>query len=99
MHQTVGQVETGINMGYPFNNRRSKLNLRNKRSLYKACPLQDIMPCIMTAHVEMLERTQNEILRMIANAPWFIRNQLNRRDFKVEISLEWVTKRDVEIRR
>jgi hypothetical protein len=68
--------------------RKSQLSLENKILLYKA-----ILKPIWTygiqlwgtashSNIEIIQRFQNKVLRMITNAPWFVPNELLHRDLR-----------------
>lgn len=72
-------------------NRNSALSMHNKILIYK----QVLMPvwtygiqlwgCTKQSNVQVIQRFQNKVLREIANAPWYIRNEDLHRDLKVDL--------------
>jgi Reverse transcriptase (RNA-dependent DNA polymerase)/Endonuclease-reverse transcriptase len=70
-------------------NKRSKMSLRNKRTLYTAC-VRPIMTyaSVVFAHVSvpklrLLQNIQNRFLRMATGCPWYVRNIDLHRDFNL----------------
>lgn len=78
--------------------RRSNLSLYNKVLLYKTI----IMPIwtygiqlwgsASNSNIEILERFQSKMLRIIVDAPWFITNEIIRRDLSIETVKEVITR-------
>lgn len=69
---------------------RNKLSLENKRLVYitvirpvwtYAAPIWD---CSAISNLQILQRVQNNILRKISGAPWFVRNDSLHTDLKIE---------------
>jgi hypothetical protein len=66
--------------------RKSQLSTINKLLLYKAILKPIWTYCIQlwgtasTSNIEILERFQFKVLRMIVNAPWYVPNSLIPRD-------------------
>lgn len=74
--------------------RKSKLSLENKLLLYK-CILKPIWSygvelwgTAANSNIEIIQRFQSKMLRMIANAPWYITNCQLHRDLKVPMVKE-----------
>ena len=74
---------------YPLINRNSKLSINNKLLIYTAlirpvltygCPTWSTLAPYRKAQ---LQTFQNKILRIIANAPWFVRNTTIHRDLNI----------------
>ncbi|KAG5895938.1 hypothetical protein JTB14_016340 [Gonioctena quinquepunctata] len=65
---------------YPLINRKSKLSLKNKVTIYKMMFRPVILYAsaawgqICRSSIGILERAQMRVLRMITNAPWYVRN-------------------------
>ncbi|ENN82192.1 hypothetical protein YQE_01432, partial [Dendroctonus ponderosae] len=69
--------------------RHSKMTLYNKLLIYK----QVIKPtwlygiqlwgCTKSTHIKKIQTVQNKVLREIANAPWFVRNNDLLRDLRI----------------
>lgn len=93
----IRQTDAAISKGnaalgalYPLLNRRSRLSLRNKRTLYVSI----LRPILLYAtpvwcytsktQLQKLERFQSKVLRIAANAPWFVRNEQLRSDFALD---------------
>ena len=89
-HQLLGQF-------YPLINRKSKLSISNKLRIYKSyirpiltygCPTWSTLA--PTRKIQ-LERVQNKILRIIADAPWFVKNATLHRDLQMVTLSEFMT--------
>jgi hypothetical protein len=72
---------------YHLLNKRSKMSLRNKATLYKTC-IRPIMTYasvafshVSAAKLHRLQAIQNRFLRMATGCPWYIRNVDLHRDF------------------
>ena len=82
---TLIKLDKMIKTMYPFLNRKSKLNLKNKLLIYKAF-FQPVMTYaapawkgIAQSHYKKLQIKQNKILKMIINVhPWFNTRELHR---------------------
>jgi hypothetical protein len=84
--------------------RRSELSIQNKLLIYKNI-LKPIwtygIPLWSTAsnsNIEILQRYQNEVLRAIVNAPWYVSNKVIHEDIKVPTIREEITKFSVKYR-
>jgi hypothetical protein len=61
-------------------NRKSKLSLKNKLILYKSImkPIWtygvQLWGCTKPSNMQIIQRLQSKILRIITNAPWYISN-------------------------
>lgn len=74
---------------YPLINRQTSLNWKCSLLLYK----QLIRPLILyaapvwgqcaTTHIHKMQVLQSKVLRVISNAPWFVRNDALHTDFKI----------------
>lgn len=81
---------------YPLFAEDSRLNYKNKLTIYKLY----ILPIIMygatawghaaETHLQQLQRLQNKILRRCTNAPWFIRNTSIARDLDMPTIAEQI---------
>jgi hypothetical protein len=70
--------------------RNSELSVQNKIILYK----QVIRPvwsygiqlwgCARDSNIQVIQRYQNEVLKCIVNAPWYVRNSDLHRDLGIE---------------
>ena len=71
--------------------KQSKLSISNKLLIYKAIlkPIWtygiQLWGCASTSNIEILERFQSKVLRMIVNAPWFVPNFIITRDLKIDL--------------
>ena len=71
--------------------RKSKLSLHNKLLLYNQVlkPVWtysiQLWGCTSHSNRDIIQRFQNEVLRSIADAPWFVRNSDLHRDLKVDV--------------
>lgn len=80
----------------PLVGRRSKLSVKNKLLLYKAV----IRPAMMygseiwgaaaKSHLKKLQVVQNQMLRTITNAPYFVRNTQLHDDLQVEGTKKYI---------
>lgn len=83
------QVELKIKEIYWLMGRKSKLSLENKILLYKTIitPIWtygiEIWGCASKSNIAIIQRCQSKILRMIANAPWYVTNQTLHEDLKI----------------
>ncbi|GFW58799.1 RNA-directed DNA polymerase from mobile element jockey [Trichonephila clavipes] len=92
-----------IHLAISFVGRRSPLSLENKVILYK----QILRPVITygspvwgaaaTTHMKKIQVIQNKILRVMTNAPWYVRNDVIHNDLHMEPITNYITKlsRDV----
>lgn len=85
----------------PIMSNKSKLMLKAKRNLYIQC-IRPIISYASPAWATMnitqkrkLQTFQNKTLRHITGAPWFISNEIIRRDLKIEDILEHLSKLSV----
>jgi hypothetical protein len=68
---------------------KSKLSLANKLLIYKTIikPIWtygvELWGCASKSNVAIIQRSQSKILRMIADAPWYVPNQTLHDDLKV----------------
>jgi len=69
--------------------RKSQLSLENKLLVYKAI-LKPIWTCgvqlwgsASNSNIDILERFQSKVLRIITDAPWYVPNTVIRRDLRV----------------
>jgi hypothetical protein len=69
--------------------RKSKLSISNKLLIYKAI-LKPIWPydiqlwgTTSNSSIEILERFQSKVLRLIVNAPWYVLNSVIRKDLRI----------------
>ena len=87
-----------LNRMYWIIGRKSKLSLTNKLLIYKAI-LKPIwtygIPLWGTAsqsNIEILQRLQNKILRMVTNAPWYVPNHVLHSDLQIPTIREEITR-------
>lgn len=103
IQQVIDKMEMKFHMLSPFLYRRSKMNLNNKILLYK----QIIRPTALygsavwgsaaLSHLRLLDTCENKILRKMANARWFVRNQNIHRDLKINTISEEIKSRNNKI--
>lgn len=77
--------------------RKSNLSLENKLLLYK-CILKpvwsygaELWGTAADSNLEIIQRFQSKILRMVANAPWYITNRQLHHDLKIPTIKEEIT--------
>jgi hypothetical protein len=79
--------------------RNSKLSLENKILLYKTIikPIctygAEIWGCASKSNISIIQRSQSTILRMIANAPWYVSNITLHEDLNVPLVKEVIKQR------
>ncbi|KAL4085157.1 hypothetical protein QTP88_027450 [Uroleucon formosanum] len=87
----IQQAYQRLSRLFPILNRKSTLEKKCSLLIYKqilrplityACPIWG--NCAPT-HLKKLQIFQNKILRIITNAPWFVRNQSIHKDLKIPI--------------
>jgi hypothetical protein len=77
-HTKKTQIDLKIKDMYWVIGRNSKLPLENKILLYKRImkPIWtyrvEIWGCASKSNISIIQRCQSKILRMIANAPWYV---------------------------
>ncbi|GBM79854.1 RNA-directed DNA polymerase from mobile element jockey [Araneus ventricosus] len=88
--QHISYLKEKFYLCLPLIGRRSSLSLQNELILFKqvlrsiltyAAPIWDLQPHPIGKKVQIL---QNKLLRIIVNAPWFIRNSVIYSDLKIE---------------
>lgn len=74
---------------YPIMRKRSKFSISNKMIIYKMA-IRSILAYAWPvwgyaskSNIKRLEVFQNKALRIIVNAPWFVRNEVIRRDLEI----------------
>ncbi|KAL4084515.1 hypothetical protein QTP88_027930 [Uroleucon formosanum] len=84
------QAYQRLSMLYPVLNKKSSIQKKCSLLIYKqilrpiltyACPVWGICA---TTHIRKIQIFQNKVLRIIANAPWFIRNVNLHKDLQVQ---------------
>jgi len=74
---------------YSINGRQSQLWLENKLLVYKAIlkPIctdgVQLWGSASNCNIEILERFQSKVLRIITDVPWYVQNAVIKRDLKV----------------
>jgi hypothetical protein len=69
--------------------RHSPLFLRNKTLIYKVVlrPVWtygiELWGCASSSNIEILQRYQSKVLRLITQAPWYVTNQILHRDLGI----------------
>ncbi|GFX48493.1 RNA-directed DNA polymerase from mobile element jockey [Trichonephila clavipes] len=90
---------TKIHLSISLIERRSPLSLRNKVLLYKQVlrPLLTYATPVWGAAapttIKKVQTMQNKILRIMTNAPWYIRNSVLHHDLKIDPIGDYITKR------
>jgi hypothetical protein len=83
------QMELKVTHLYWLIGKKSKLSLENKLLIYKTIikPIWtygiELWGCASKSHIAIIQRSQSKILRMIADAPWYVSNQTLHDDLKV----------------
>lgn len=81
--------------------RKSKLSLENKILLYKAILKTvwtygiQLLGTASISNIEILQRFQSKVLKIIVNAPWFVPNEVIQRDLKIASVKEEIKKHSV----
>jgi hypothetical protein len=84
------QLKLKLSQMYWLIGRQSKLSLNCKVLIYKAIikPIWtygiQLWGSASASNIELLQRFQSKALRCLANAPWYVTNQVIHRDLKVE---------------
>ncbi|KAI5738896.1 hypothetical protein M8J77_012467 [Diaphorina citri] len=90
---------------FPLINRRSQIAKKSAILIYKAillpvvtyaCP---IWIAAAKSHTKKIQVFQNKVLRIICNAPWFVKNKNIRRDLGIVAVEETLVKRTIEFLR
>ena len=83
------QLDLKLRKLYRIIGRKSQLSLENKLVVYKSI-LQPIWTygvqlwgSASNSNLDILERFQSKVLRIITDAPWYVPNKVIRRDLKV----------------
>ena len=83
------QLKEKLRKFYWLTSRRSKLNIQNKITLYKALikPVWtygiQLWGTASNSNIEILQRFQSKTLRFLLNAPWYVTNKTIHRDLKI----------------
>ena len=83
------QLRDKLKKFYWLIGRRSKLNIQNKITLYKAvikpvCTYGiQLWGTASNSNIEILQRFQSKTLRSLINAPWYLTNETIHRDLKI----------------
>ena len=83
------QLKEKLRKFYWLTSRRSKLNIQNKITLYKALikPVWtygiQLWGTASNSNIEILQRFQSKTLRFLLNAPWYVTNETIHRDLKI----------------
>jgi hypothetical protein len=81
--------------------RNSKLSLANKILLYKTIikPIwtygAEIWGCVSKSNISIIQKGRSKILRMIANAPWYVPNITLHEDLNVPLVKEVIKQRSI----
>jgi hypothetical protein len=93
------QIDLKIKDMYWIIGRKSLLSLENKILLYKTIikPIWtygvEIWGCASKSNISIIQRSQSKILRMIANAPWYVSNITLHEDLNVPLVNEVIKQR------
>ena len=83
------QLKEKLRKFYWLMGRRSKLNIQNKITLYKAVikPVWtygiQLWGTASNSNIEIIQRFQSKTLRSLLNAPWYVTNETIHRDLKI----------------
>lgn len=87
--ETARKVKMAIRILYPIINRNSEMSLANKLMVYKVAmrPVMtyaaQVWGFLAKSNFQHLQVLQNKILRMITNAPWFVKNTTLHNDLRI----------------
>jgi hypothetical protein len=93
------QIDLKIKDMYWLIGRNSMLSLKNKILLYKTIIKLiwtygvEIWGCASKSNISIIQRSQSKILRMIANAPWYVPNITLHEDLNVPLVNEVIKQR------
>jgi hypothetical protein len=83
---------------YWFIGRKSKLSTNNKLFIYKAIlnPIWtygiQLWGTSSNSNIEIVERFQSKVLRLIADAPWYVSNSVIRKDLQIPTVKEEISR-------
>jgi hypothetical protein len=83
------QLGLSLTKMYWFLRRKSKLSTNNKLLIYKAIlkPIWTygikLWSTTSNSNIEILERFQSKVLRLIVNAPWYVSNSVISKDLQI----------------
>jgi hypothetical protein len=83
------QIDLKFRNMYWIIGRKSQLSLANKPLVYKAIlkPIWtygiQLWETVSNSNIDILERFQSKVLRIITDAPWYVRNAVIKRDLQV----------------
>jgi hypothetical protein len=69
--------------------KKSHLSIEKKLLIYKAAikPIRsygiEVWGCASKSNIVIMQRSQSKILRVIANAPWYVTNHIPHTDFNI----------------
>ena len=92
------QLKEKLRKFYWLTGRRSKLNIQNKITLYKAViePVWtygiQLWGTASNSNIEILQRFESKTLRSLIDAPWYVTNETIHRDFKIATVKEEIAK-------
>ena len=92
------QLTEKLRKFYWLTGRRSKLNIQNKITLYKAVikPVWtygiQLWGTASNCNIEILQRFQSKTLRSLIDAPWYVTNETIHRDLKISTDKEEIAK-------
>lgn len=95
---SIAKANGALRLLYPLINRKSKLHVANKILLYKLA-LRPILTYgypalsgIALTHTRKLQTTQNRILKMILNRPWWESTERIHEETKVPLITTYIDK-------
>ena len=83
------QLTEKLRKFYWLTGRRSKLNIQNKITLYKAViePVWtygiQLWETVSNSNIEIFQRFQSKALRSLINVPWYVTNETIHHDLKI----------------
>jgi hypothetical protein len=83
------QLDLKLRKLYWIIGRKSQLSLENKLLIYKVIPKPiwtygvQLWGSASNSDIEILERFQSKVLRIVTDAPWYVPNAVTKRDLKV----------------
>jgi hypothetical protein len=83
---------------YRLHGRKSKLSTNNKLLIYKAIhrPIWtngiQLWGTTSNSNIEILERFQSKVLRLIVDAPWYVSNPVIRKDLQIPTVKEEISR-------
>jgi hypothetical protein len=91
------QLDLKLKNMYWLMNKKSKLSIKNKLTIYKAIlkPVWtyaiELWGCSKPSNTKILQTYQSQTLRMITNAPWYVSNLTLHNDLKIPFVQEAIS--------